>query len=132
MIVNKRARFEYNILESYQAGLVLSGELIKGLREKRVTLNSAYVVYNKGTLNMIGFKLQDKDFTIKLLLNKKEMNEVIGAIKEKNITCIPINIKRVGRWFKSEIAVAKGKKTYDKKETLKQRDLDRESKKEIY
>lgn len=126
LIINKRARFEYHILESYQAGLMLSGELVKAIKEKRVNLRSAYVVYHRGGLQIIGLKFKDIDYTVPLLLSKKEINEISGSIKEKQISCVPINIKRVGRWFKAEIALVKGKKTYDKRETIQKRDLDRE------
>jgi SsrA-binding protein len=126
LIINKRAKFEYHILESFQAGLLLSGELTKAIKEKRVIINSAYVVYHRNGLNMIGLKYKDVDYTIPLLLYKKEMNEILGTIKQKNFSCVPISIRRVGRWFKAEIAIVKGKKLYDKKETIKQRDLDRE------
>ncbi len=126
LIINKRARYEYHILESYQAGLKLSGELVKAIKEKRVTLRSAYVVYNRYGLQIIGLKHKDIDYTIPLLLNKKEVKEIAGAIKEKNISCVPINIKRVGRWFKAEVAIVKGKKEHDKRDAIKKRDLDRE------
>ena len=127
LILNKRARYEYHLLESYQAGLVLSGELVKAIRERRVTLRSAYVAGGPKGLTIIGLKLGDTDYTVPLLLQQKEVDEIKGAITEKNITCVPVNIKRVGRWFKAEIAIAKGKKDYDKRETIKARDLDREA-----
>ena len=126
LILNKRARFEYHLLESYQAGLVLSGELVKAIRERKISLRSAYVVSYRNGLHLIGLKKGETDYTVPLLLRQNEIEEIRGAITQKNITCVPINIKRVGRWFKTEIALAKGKKEYDKRETIKRRDLERD------
>ncbi|MGL4758622.1 MAG: SsrA-binding protein, partial [Patescibacteria group bacterium] len=64
LIINKRAKFEYHILESYQAGLVLSGELVKAIKEKRVNLTSAYVTYHRGGLTIIGLQYKDTDYTV--------------------------------------------------------------------
>ena len=127
LILNKRARYEYHLLESYQAGLVLSGGLVKAIRERRVSLRSAYIADGPQGLTIIGLKQGDTDYTVPLLLQQKEIDEIKGAITQQNITCVPVNIKRVGRWFKAEIAIAKGKKEYDKRETIKARDLDREA-----
>ena len=131
LIINKRARFEYHILESYQAGLSLTGELVKAIRERRVNITSGYVTYTRNRLNLIGIKIKDVDYTIPLLVNKKEQEEIIEAIKQKGHSCVPLNIKRVGRWYKSEIAIVKGKKLYDKKEAIKNRDLDREMRRQM-
>ena len=130
LILNKRARYEYHLLESYQAGLVLTGELVKAIRERRVTLQSAYVVNGPKGLTIIGLKKGNEDYTVPLLLQPNEIDEIRGAVTQKNITCVPVNIKRVGRWFKAEIALAKGKKEYDKRETIKARDLEREARRQ--
>ena len=131
IIINKRVRYEYNILESYQAGLVLTGALVKAIREKRVVISSGYVTYTRKHLSLIGIKIKDVDYTIPLLVQSKEKEEIIEALRTKGLSCVPINIKRVGRWYKSEIAIVKGKKLYDKRETIKNRDLDREQQRQL-
>jgi SsrA-binding protein len=126
LLINKKARFEYNVLESYQAGLSLSGKMVKIIREKKVTLQGVYIVYQKNQLQIIGLGTELHKENISLLLNQKEKIEIVGAISQKGISCVPLSIKTVGRWLKTEIAIVKGKKEFEKRETLKKRDLDRE------
>jgi SsrA-binding protein len=126
LIVNKKAHFEYQILESFQAGLSLSGPMVKLVRANKVVINGLFVVHQKGKLQIIGFGNEQMRENVSLLLNKKEKNEIIEQIREKGVSCIPLNIKTVGRWLKAEIAVVKGKKLYDKKDAIKKRDVDRE------
>ena len=75
---------------------------------------------------MINFGNEEKNVNVPLLLKPKEVKEVMGSIGEKGISCIPLNIKTVGRWLKADIALVKGKKNFDKRQTIKDRDLDRE------
>lgn len=132
LAVNRKASFEYHILESYQAGLVMDGETVKAIRSGKINLTGTYVVNNKGILNLINLSLNNTigktvNKTIPVLLNPKERDEIIGSMTEKGITCVPLRFKTVGRWIKVDIATVKGKKNYDKRETIKKRDLDRES-----
>lgn len=114
------------MLMQYQAGLVLSGDLVKLIRERKLTLQGVFIIFQHGRLEMIGLQYLNKNYNIPLMLNQKEISEIIGQIGQKQISCVPLNIKRVGRWFKSEIAIVKGKKTYDKRESIKKRDVDRD------
>ena len=126
ILYNKKAHFEYKIVESYQAGLGLSGPMVKYVRAKKIVMQGLFIVYQKGRLEIVGFGNEQLRENVPILLNKKEMDEIVGQIREKGVSCIPINIKTVGRWIKSEIAIVKGKKLYDKKEDIKKRDVDRE------
>ncbi len=126
ILTNKKVRFDYHILESYQAGLSLSGAMVKLVRSGRVQIVGNYVINQKGELFIIGFGNDSLRENIKLLLKKKEVGEIRGKILEKGLSCTVLNIKTVGRWLKAEIAIVKGKKNFDKRETIKKRDLDRE------
>ena len=126
LVVNKKAYFEYKVLESFQAGLSLSGYMVKQVRANKVLINGMFVVYQKGQLQIIEFGNEKSRENVALLLNKRELNEIAGQIRIKGVSCIILNIKTVGRWLKAEIAVVKGKKLHDKKEDIKKRDIDRE------
>jgi SsrA-binding protein len=123
---NKKANFEYEIIESFQAGLCLSSVLVKEVRGRRIHLLGKYIVYQNDQLQILDFGNDKIKENVTLLLNKKEKKEISGHLSTKGNTCIILNIKAVGRWLKAEVAIAKGKKSYDKRETIKKRDLDRE------
>jgi SsrA-binding protein len=126
LITNKKARFNFQILETFQAGLSLSGPMVKLVRAKAVNLEGVYIVYQKGSLQMIGFGTATMTENVPLLLTQKEINEILGSIQQKGVTCIPLTIKTVGRWLKADIAVVKGKSNADKRQSIKQRDVDRD------
>jgi len=128
---NRQARFEYEILESFQAGLVLSGKMVKAIRNRQVKPEGAFVVYQNNRLEIIGLEGGGVKENVPLLLKKKEMNEIAGQIRQQGLTCIVLNFKTVGRWIKAEIALAKGKTKRDKREALKRRALDREMAREL-
>lgn len=132
LLVNRKARFEYEILESFQAGLSLSGQMVKQIRAKKVQLDGVFIIYQRQTkqLQMLNFGSELLRENVTLLLSKKEQTQIQTALLEKRITCIPLQIKQIGRWLKADIALVKGKKQYDKKEAIKKRDLDREQRKE--
>ena len=135
-ILNRKARFDYEILEKYEAGIVLTGNEIKSIRKGSCNLKDSYVIvknnevfvlnmhisnYDKGVSNL------DETRTRKLLLNKKEINKLQGIVEIKGYTIIPVRLYLKNNIAKLEIAVAKGKHTYDKKEAIKKRDTDRET-----
>ena len=136
-IRNKRASFEYHLLEKYAAGIVLAGSEIKSVREGKVSLKEAYCVFLKNELyirqmNIARYKqasynnhepLRER----KLLLNKKELKKLKKKVDEKGLTIIPLRMFINDRGLaKIEIAVAKGKKTYDKRESIKEKDQKRD------
>jgi SsrA-binding protein len=136
---NKKAKHDYEILEKYEAGIVLQGSEVKALRAKRANLNDAFCRFIKGELYLMNAHISHLDtanrhFTKderaprKLLLHKKELNKLYGKISKDGLTIVPLMIYFNERnLVKVSIALAKGKKLHDKRETLKRRTLDREA-----
>ncbi len=132
-IKNKRAYFEYNILESLQAGLVLRGTEIKSIREGKAGLTDAYCMVEQGEAWVYNMHIAEYRFgsyynhevkrTRKLLLHKKEIRKLERKSKEKGFTLIPTKLYIDDRGYaKVEISLCKGKHTYDKRESIKQRE----------
>ena len=129
---NKKARFEYSILESFEAGIQLLGTEVKSLREGRCSIAEGYITEEHGELfiknvNIPAYKHgninnHEPIRKRKILLHKKEIEKIIKSIKEKSITVIPLKFYFKGSIVKVEIAISKGKKLYDKRETIKDRD----------
>jgi SsrA-binding protein len=134
-IKNKRANFEYTLLDKYIAGIVLTGTEIKSVRAGKVNLQESYCYFAKGELWSKGMHIavyepgniynHIENRERKLLLNKKELNKLMRN-KEKGWTIIPIQLFINERGLaKLQIALAKGKKLYDKRQSIKERDLER-------
>ncbi len=132
-IRNRRAGFDYEFLENYTAGVVLAGTEIKSIRAGKASLADTYCYFNRGELyvrNMhvaeyfwASFNRKDPKRDRKLLLNRKELNKLERAVKEKGLTIVPTRlfISENG-YAKLNIALAKGKKEYDKRESIKDKD----------
>ena len=132
-IRNRRAGFDYEFLENYTAGVVLAGTEIKSIRAGKASLADTYCYFNRGELyvrNMhvaeyfwASFNRKDPKRDRKLLLNRKELNKLERAVKEKGLTIIPTRlfISENG-YAKLNIALAKGMKEYDKRESIKDKD----------
>lgn len=138
-ISNRKAYFEYNIEAKYIAGLVLSGTEIKSLRAGKASFNDSYCLFFKGELFVKSLHISEYNFGSiynhepmqerKLLLHKKELRKMENKIKEKGYTIIPLKIFITDKGFaKMEIGLGKGKKNYDKRETIKTRESDRDVK----
>ena len=136
LIDNRRARFDYELQEQFQVGIVLTGPEVRAARDGRVSLAGTYVTVknNELWLTNASFSLpatagsNDKVVDTsprKLLAKKSEINKIIAA-REQGLTVVPLNMTTNGRYIKLHIAVAKGKKLYDKRETIKKRDTERE------
>lgn len=135
--LNKKAGFDYFLQERFEAGLVLNGWEVKSLRAGRVQLRDTYVLLKNGEVWLLGAVITplptasthiqpDPQRTRKLLLHRQELNKLIGAVERKGQALIPtVMYWKQGR-AKLEIALAKGKKEYDKRETEKDRDWQRE------
>lgn len=136
-IRNRRASFEYSFLEEYTAGMALTGTEIKSIRQGKVNLQDAYCLFlNDGLyvrqMNISKYSegthynhepLRDR----KLLLKKKELNRLTEKLKDQGLTIVPIKLFTSDRGFaKLQIALAKGKKLYDKRDSIKERDVTRE------
>src|SRR4051794_20935611 len=134
---NRRARFEYHIEETYEAGIVLEGWEVKAIRAGQVQLTDGYVVIRDGELHLIGCRINalrtasthvnpQADRTRKLLMKKDEIRRLIGKVEQKGFTLVPLNLHYKSGLVKAEIALAKGKAQHDKRETEKKRDWERE------
>ncbi len=136
---NKKALFNYTILKKFQAGIVLNGFEVKSIKGKKMSLLGSFVYIQQSPLGafLVGShvpayqpantpKDYNPDRSRKLLLNKKELRELIGKSKEKGLTIIPLQVYTDRSKIKVAIGVAKGKRKTDKRETIKKRDTQRE------
>ncbi len=133
---NKRARYDYFIEDVYEAGIVLSGTEVKSLREGKASLNDSYAVVDGGEVwleNAFIPEFSQGSWTNhatrrrrKLLLGKKEIAKLAGASRESGYTLVPISLYFKDGYAKVELGLGRGKKSYDKRETLKQKDAARE------
>ena len=134
--LNRKASFNYFFLELIEAGIVLKGSEVKSLREGKGSIADSYAVDNNGELFLINshiplyrqssYNNHDPKGNRKLLLNRKEINKLIGRINQDGLTLIPTKLYFSKGKVKVEIAVAKGKKLYDKRQVKKTRDWNRE------
>lgn len=131
---NPTARHNYEIIDTIEAGIVLSGTEIKSIRNGRVNLKDSYATINNGEAYIYSMHIspyehgnifnKDPLRTRKLLLNKKEIFKLIGYIQQKGYTLVPISLYFKGSLVKVELGIGKGKKLYDKREDLKKKDSD--------
>jgi SsrA-binding protein len=134
---NRRARFEYEILERFVAGLTLTGSEVKSVRDGRVTLQDGYVTFEAGEAYLTnvhiapydhaGYANHDPLRRRKLLLHARELKRLADKVAEKGLTVVPLAIGVEGNWIKVELALGKGKKIHDKRETIRRREMDREA-----
>lgn len=140
-IKNKRARFEYELIDEYTAGIILTGTEIKSIRNSKASIAESFCEFNqKGELFTVNMHIEEYAFGTrfnhkpkaqrKLLLNKKELNKLYKEVKNGGLTIVPLRLFINEKGFaKIRIALARGKKLYDKRETIKdrenKRDLDR-------
>ncbi len=136
-IKNRQATFEYELQEKYIAGMVLTGTEIKSIREGKVNLQDGFVYFNNGEAYVKGITISpysngmhfnhDATRERKLLLKKSEIIKIEKRVEEKGLTLLPLRLFITDRGFaKLEIAIGKGKKTHDKRESIKERDVKRE------
>lgn len=135
--LNKKARFEYSLLERFEAGIELTGWEVKALRAGKAQLTDTYVLLKDEEAFLLGCNitplpsasthvLADPQRTRKLLLHRKEIAHLIGATKQKGQTCIPLALYWKDNKVKCEIALAVGKKLHDKRASIKERDWNRD------
>jgi SsrA-binding protein len=134
---NRKARFNYEILEKYETGIELLGTEVKSIRDGQMSLEGAFVIIRGGEAFLINANIppyqpknSPKDYdplrNRKLLLTKKGIAKLAGSERNKSLTIVPISVYNKNRKIKVEIALVKGKKKFDKRETIKKRDTDRE------
>lgn len=134
---NKKARHDYHLEQRFEAGLVLEGWEVKSIRAGRTQLRDSHIIFKNGEAWLIGMHISpletvsthikpDPVRSRKLLLNAHELSKLVGAVQRQGYTLIPLDLHWHKNRIKAEIALAKGKKTHDKRETIKRREWERE------
>ena len=133
---NRKARHDYLILETFEAGLMLEGWEVKSARENRVQINEAHIIIRRNEAWLLNahftplsttstHKIADPTHTRKLLLHRKELNTLMGRVEQKGLTIVPLSLYWKRNRVKAEIALAQGKKLHDKRAADKDRDWQR-------
>jgi len=139
---NRRAYFNYQILQKFEAGMVLTGQEVKSIKLGRLSLKGSYVVLRGEEPYLIGAiippyqpKNTPLDYELersrKLLLNKKEIKKLIGKIRERGLTLVPLRVYTKNAKIKLEFGIGRGKRKIDKRELIKKRETEREIEREI-
>lgn len=134
---NRKARHDYLILETFEAGLMLEGWEVKSARENRVQINEAHIIIRRNEAWLLNahftplsttstHKIADPTHTRKLLLHRKELNTLMGRVEQKGLTIVPLSLYWKRNRVKAEIALAQGKKLHDKRAADKDRDWQRQ------
>lgn len=133
---NRKARFDYSIEDTFEAGIELQGSEVKSVRKGDVNLKDSYVVFSNHQAFLQNAHISEyrassymnhaPERRRKLLLNRSELDRIERAVDEKGLTCIPLKVYFKGGWAKLEIAIVRGKKAHDKRDSIKGRDADRE------
>lgn len=138
---NRKARHEYEILDKLEAGVVLRGTEVKSLRAGRANLKDSYVIFKNGEAFLFGTHISpyehgnrenhDPTRTRKLLLHRREIEKLHGQVTQKGLTIVPLSLYFSGSHVKVELGVVRGKKMFDKRETERRREADREARRAI-
>jgi SsrA-binding protein len=138
---NKKALHEYHVEDTYEAGIVLTGTEIKSIRQGRVNLKDSYARIDNGEVFLLNMHISpfeqgnrfnhDPTRTRKLLLHKEEINKLIGLTQQKGFTLVPLDVHLKNGFAKVQLALAKGKKLHDKRQTIAKRDADREIRRQM-
>jgi len=142
LIKNRKGLFDYEIIEKYEAGIMLRGKEVKSLKSGRGKLEGSYVVINNDKPSIINMHIPhyqpkntmgevDPERSRPILLTKKEIKYLTGKLKEKKLTLIPLKVYLKGRIIKIEIGLARGKTKIDKRETIKRRESQRDIRREL-
>ncbi len=133
---NRKARFDFSILEVFESGIALSGSEVKSIRSGKVNLKDSFGRAEKGEILVYGLHISPYKFDAlskenplrprKLLLKKSEIRKLVGGVSQKGWTIVPLKLYLSGDWVKIQIALAKAKKIYEKKEALKDKEAERE------
>lgn len=133
---NRKARFDYEILQTFEAGLVLMGSEVKSIRDKQVQLKDSYISFrgNEAYLQNAhiavykssSYNNHEPERLRKILLNRNELDRIYASIREKGLSCVPLKIYFKKGRAKLELALVRGKKAHDKRQDIKKRDVDRQ------
>lgn len=140
--VNKKAAFDYFFVETFEAGIALEGSEVKSVKAGDVSLRDSFCFMEKGNLELkncritpyknVGAFAPDPTRTRRLLLHKTQIQRLASKAAEKGFTIVPVKMYMKGRYVKVEIALAKGKKNYEKKNVIKERDINRTAQREMF
>jgi SsrA-binding protein len=141
---NRRARHDYTILKTYEAGIVLAGAEVKSLRAGHASLAGAFVQEHDGELMLHGLHISEHAYgrhgtrvldqtrrTRKLLMHRSEIDKIVARLGEAGVTLVPLSLYFQNGWAKVEIALARGRRSFDKRQAIAQRDADREIAREL-
>lgn len=141
IVRNKKARFEYEILDTFEAGIVLKGTEVKSIRQKKVSIQEAYAKIKNGEVFIVGMNISVYEMgnrfnheplrERKLLMHRPEIKRLTGKLNEKGYTLVPLSLYFKNGRVKVELGLARGKTTYDKKRTIQERDLKRDLQRDI-
>ena len=141
IIGNKKARFEYEIIDTLEAGIVLRGTEVKSIRLKHVSIQESYARVKNGEVFIVGMNIShyesgnrfnhDPDRERKLLLHRQEIKRLTGKLKEKGFTLVPLKLYFKNGKVKILLGLGKGKTSFDKRKTIQRRDLDRDMEREM-
>lgn len=143
LATNKQALFDYNILETWEAGVELTGDEVKSVKDGQISLKESYITIKKGELFLINtniapykksrnLKGYEPTRSRRLLLKKAEINRIIGLKTTQGLTVVPLKVYTKHHWIKLEIGLGKGKKKFEKKDLIKKRDIEREIRREEF
>jgi len=135
--VNRKARFEYEILERFEAGLVLTGAEVKSVRDHKVSLSDSYARFQDGELYLVNLDIapyehaggapQEPKRARKLLLHRRELRKLVGKVAERGLTIIPLGVHFNNRgWAKVRLGLARGRQMYDKRRAIREREQKRD------
>ena len=138
---NRKAHFDFAVIDTFEAGLVLKGSEVKAIRNKQVNLKDSYVSFigdeaflqnaHISEYKASSYNNHSPERLRKLLLHRSELEKIYGALREKGLSCIPLKIYFKEGLVKVEIALAKGKKNHDKRQSIKEKDANRELKQHL-
>lgn len=136
IVSNRKARHDYAILDTYEGGLVLTGTEVKALRAGRASLTDAFAQESGGEIYLHGMHIPEYTMGTwtnheprrvrKVLLQRKQIDRLIGKLRESGLTLVPLSVYFANGWAKVELALARGKRSYDKRQAIARRDADRE------
>ncbi|MEV6707019.1 SsrA-binding protein SmpB [Micromonospora wenchangensis] len=139
--VNRKARHDYTVLKTYEAGIVLAGTEVKSLREGRVSLVDAFAQERDGEIMLYGLHIAEYGFgtwtnhqprrTRKLLLHRVEIARILDKLRDPGVALVPLSMYFSNGWAKVEVGLARGRRSYDKRQVLAERDANREIAREL-
>jgi SsrA-binding protein len=138
---NRKARHDYEILETVEAGLALQGTEVKAAREGKVQLKDSYVELRDGDAWLVGVHIgayshgnrenHEPERPRKLLLARREIDKLLGRTAAKGLTVVPLSVYLKGKWVKAQLALVRGKKLYDKRATERAREIEKETREAV-